>query len=186
MGMVWGWRSHGEDKVEEPGTRSGGMGSKWASGPERVWGSGPMKSVGGWGGRVGPAGLGRGQRGGGRKGPGRPSACLQPGGDLEWKVERENISARSAIFSGERPADTAGGARASAPRALRRSRPPVLSPPRATLVTRPATPRRQHTSTPGHRGGAGGQGDRGRAGREAGRGRAEGRGGWLEEARWFD
>lgn len=98
-------------------------------------GLGPSKALGvGWQGRAG--GVWGGVRGGavGREGPGRPSAYLQPGGDSEWKVERENISARSAIFSGERPADRGGGGvpGAPAPRALRRSRPPVLSPPPVT------------------------------------------------------
>lgn len=81
----WGWRRvvRGGQSGEAWNQRWG-MGSKWASGPERVWGSGPQRRWG-WGGRVGPAESGDGVRGGavGREGPGRPSAYLQPGGDSE-------------------------------------------------------------------------------------------------------
>lgn len=55
------------------------------------------------------SGGGRKGRGEGRGGP--QAGYLQPGGDSEWKVERENISARSAIFSGERPAGEGGAPR---------------------------------------------------------------------------
>lgn len=54
-----------------------------------------------------------------QKARGHASAYLQPGGDSEWKVERENISARSAIFPGK-----AGGCGGRGEPAARAAPPP--------------------------------------------------------------
>lgn len=137
-----------------------------AQGPQGAGaGSAPAAGLGGGDGvRAGSGSAGRRERG---ARPARaPRGYLQPGGDSEWKVERENISARSAIFSGRGPRLRRG---VREPR--RAPRPRSARP--AHLVTRPAAPAPR--TSPGLRGGAG------RAAGEAGEGRGRGR--WLEERR---
>lgn len=164
------------------------QGGAWGLGPQKRWR---------WGGKAGWRSPETGSDWGLREGKGLPeagvpSAYLQPGGDSEWKVERENISARSAIFSGERPPARRGRGRASAPRPRPSSLPPqcsaLPSSPRDTPCDTPPadTPRRPA----GHRGSerdaaGGGEGRRIREGGDRG-GDTEGSGacgeaGWRRE-----
>lgn len=176
-GCHWGWRRRIRgQKWRDPEQRGGGGEQESeASGPKRGLGLGSPKAMGV--GRQGGLeesgdwsdwGL---QERKGLPGPGAPNAYLQPGGDSEWKVERENISARSAIFSGERPPARRGRGRASAPR-------PSSLPPRSSAL--PSSPRDTPCDTPpadtprhpaGHRGSerdAAGGGEEGRRIREGG------------------
>lgn len=172
--------------MERPGTRSGGWG---ASGPRDLRGSGAPapKGVGGGVAGSGRRSLGRGQRGSGGQGRARAPECV-PAAWRRQRVEggkRKHLRPIRHLLRGKACRPRRGrGARSASP-----ARPPSLPPARPQpapghLVTRPATPRRQHTSTPGHRGSASrGRGDREQGGpgegRRAGRGRAEGTAGKL-------
>lgn len=157
--------------------RSPGLGTRRAgargSGPGR--GDGGRRQAGERPGK-GPSAAAEGAAGG-------RAAYLQPGGDSEWKVERANICARSAIFPGS---GRGGAGRAG------RGVPSVLAPsPRDTPCdTPPAT----HLDRPpaGHRGsrsrrrrGRGRGEDPGGAGEGPGRGQGRGQraGGWRRGGR---
>lgn len=193
--------------MERPGTEGRGARSR-NHGPQDQRGGlglGPPKAT-----RGGLAGSGRRSLGTGSEGvlyegkglprPGAPK-CV-PAAWRRQRVKggkRKHLRPIRHLLRGKvRRLRRGRGARSDSP-ARPSSLPPARPQPSPShLVTRPATPRRQHTSTPGHRGSASrGGGEEGRTWEEGGSG-GEGRradpgggrrglrGSWLEETRWFD